>query len=198
NYETEKENMDKILSLFPKTSKKQNKKDHDKDLFEKLRNLRKQLADERKVPPFIIFGDASLHEMATNFPTNKQEFLQITGVGEKKLKDFGDFFIEVIKNHVSTKTPNKTPDKNSDKIPDKEPDKNSDKIPNKKSDYHEKLEKIKEEFPNAYEPWNEEEDSLLKALYLKKALSIDKIAQILKRQPSAIKERLKKHGLVEE
>ena len=65
---------------------------------------------------------------------------------------------------------------------------------NVKTNYHKRLEQIKEGYPNAYDPWEEEEDNKLKNLYLKN-ISINEIAQILKRQPSAIKSRLKKQGL---
>ena len=71
--------------------------DYDKDLFEKLRKLRKGLADERKVPPFVIFSDISLREMAYYFPKTKNEFLKIKGVGENKLETYGEVFMRVIK-----------------------------------------------------------------------------------------------------
>ncbi|MEK6918670.1 MAG: ATP-dependent DNA helicase RecQ [Nanoarchaeota archaeon] len=71
----------------------------DKELFEKLRLLRKQLANQRNVPPFVIFSDVTLREMSTSMPKNEEELLEINGVGQQKLKDFGDFFIEEIRRH---------------------------------------------------------------------------------------------------
>ena len=65
----------------------------DEVLFERLRTLRRQLADERGVPAYIIFSDVSLREMARNYPTNSTEFRRIPGVGEQKLKDFGEAFL---------------------------------------------------------------------------------------------------------
>ena len=65
---------------------------------------------------------------------------------------------------------------------------------NMKTNYHERLEQIKEKYSNAYEPWEEDEDNKLKSLYLKNT-QIDEIAQILKRQPNAIRSRLRKQGL---
>ena len=65
----------------------------DEVLFERLRTLRRQLADERGVPAYIIFTDVSLREMARNYPTNSTEFRRIPGVGEQKLKDFGEAFL---------------------------------------------------------------------------------------------------------
>jgi len=64
--------------------------------FAVLKALRKQIADERGMPAFIIFGDAALHEMAYKQPKTHQEFATISGVGEKKLKEYGDQFIAAI------------------------------------------------------------------------------------------------------
>lgn len=55
--------------------------DYDQDLFNQLRILRKQIADRDAVPPYVVFGDASLAEMAARLPTDKDTFLQINGVG---------------------------------------------------------------------------------------------------------------------
>src|SRR5439155_6024912 len=68
----------------------------DEDLFERLRRLRKRLADERGVPPYIVFSDVSLRQMARYFPSNGAEFAQISGVGEQKLKRFGKAFLLAI------------------------------------------------------------------------------------------------------
>ena len=65
----------------------------DEVLFERLRALRRQLADERGVPAYIIFSDVSLREMARKYPTNSTEFRRIPGVGEQKLKDFAEPFL---------------------------------------------------------------------------------------------------------
>jgi len=65
-------------------------------LFERLRRLRKRLADERGVPPYIVFSDVSLRQMASNYPSNEAEFAQISGVGEQKLKRFGKVFVAAI------------------------------------------------------------------------------------------------------
>jgi len=264
---------------------------YDKILFEKLRILRKQIADERNVPPFIIFGDVSLREMSFYFPENEDEFLRINGVGQQKLNDFGESFLKLINDYV--KENNIVPEKNigrsqkkrvrhlssnyqktkemilkrfsieeiakvqelkerriiyhiekliegGEKIdinylfPSKEnfeilkstfekiglerlapiynyfegkysyeeirlvrmimiSEKNSFKR-NVKTNYHTRLEQIKEKYPNAYEPWEDEEDNKLKNLYLEN-ISINEIAQILKRQPKAIISRLRKQGL---
>jgi ATP-dependent DNA helicase RecQ len=65
-------------------------------LFETLREIRKQLAQEQGVPPYVIFGDASLLEMCRERPSNEEEFLDITGVGQVKLERHGATFLEAI------------------------------------------------------------------------------------------------------
>ena len=71
----------------------------DELLFNRLRGLRKRLADERSAPAYIIFSDVSLREMASQLPSNESEFLRINGVGEKKLKQFGSVFLAEIAAH---------------------------------------------------------------------------------------------------
>ena len=67
------------------------------ELFESLRALRRKISDQEEVPPYIIFGDKSLHQMASEFPTTSQEFLTISGVGELKQKKYGEAFLNCIK-----------------------------------------------------------------------------------------------------
>ncbi len=71
--------------------------DYDGDLFEKLRELRTGLARERGVPPYVVFGDVTLRGMASRFPQSEASLLDITGVGQKKLRDYGAAFLEVIR-----------------------------------------------------------------------------------------------------
>ena len=68
----------------------------DVDLFERLRGLRTEIARARDVPPYLIFNDASLRDMASSRPETPQEFLAIHGVGDKKLADFGETFLACI------------------------------------------------------------------------------------------------------
>ena len=67
------------------------------DLFEQLRALRKRLASEQGVPPYVVFTDRSLHEMARNFPGTEAEMLQITGIGEARLARYGLQFMDAIR-----------------------------------------------------------------------------------------------------
>ena len=71
--------------------------EHDPAMFEKLRILRKKLADEAGVPPFVIFNDAALTQMAATMPTDSREFLAIHGVGLHKLKQYGEIFMDEIR-----------------------------------------------------------------------------------------------------
>jgi len=68
----------------------------DQALFEKLRELRRRLAEEAGVPPYIVFGDAALVEMSRAKPRNEEEFLAVNGVGKVKLERYGAAFIQVI------------------------------------------------------------------------------------------------------
>jgi superfamily II DNA helicase RecQ len=68
----------------------------DPGLFERLRALRKSLADARKVPAFVVFSDRSLQDMATRKPRTRDEFLDVHGVGQKKLAEYGDSFLAEI------------------------------------------------------------------------------------------------------
>ena len=74
--------------------------DCDEALFERLRRLRKKLADERGLPAYIIFSDVSLRQMARHYPTTEAEFARINGVGERKLADFGKLFIDSIAGYL--------------------------------------------------------------------------------------------------
>ena len=77
--------------------------DYDDHLFQELRELRTKLASERGVPPYVVFGDVSLREMAHYYPQNQDSFLRITGVGRVKLLDFGDEFLDVIRSYAEQK-----------------------------------------------------------------------------------------------
>ena len=71
----------------------------DEGLFEQLRQVRRVLAEARSVPAFVIFGDASLRDMARSKPTTAAAFLATHGVGEKKLADLGEAFMACIREH---------------------------------------------------------------------------------------------------
>ncbi|WP_069998661.1 DNA helicase RecQ [Cellulosilyticum sp. I15G10I2] len=71
------------------------------DLFNRLRQVRAQIAKEHQVQPFMIFPDTTLKDMCKKYPSNKEKMLQVTGVGEHKLEKYGDLFIEAIVSYMS-------------------------------------------------------------------------------------------------
>lgn len=73
----------------------------DNDLFQALRALRKEIADRENVPPFVVFGDATLKEMAARKPTDGEQLLAIAGVGQYKLEKYGAEFLQVIERMVA-------------------------------------------------------------------------------------------------
>lgn len=74
---------------------------YDKKLFARLKGLRKTLADEHNVPPFVVFSDATLADMADKLPSNQREMLQVSGVGDTKLRRYGDAFLAIINRYVT-------------------------------------------------------------------------------------------------
>ena len=70
--------------------------EYDQVLFEELRELRKEIATEQGVPPFVVFSDASLAEMAAALPKDDESMLAITGVGQHKLERYGARFLEAL------------------------------------------------------------------------------------------------------
>jgi ATP-dependent DNA helicase RecQ len=73
---------------------------YDGELFELLKGLRKKVGKEKKLPPYVIFSDVALEEMATVYPTTEQDLTQITGVGQGKATKFGKPFTELIAKYV--------------------------------------------------------------------------------------------------
>jgi len=72
----------------------------DEALFERLRRLRKELADARDVPAYVVFSDVALRQMARRYPADEEAFSRISGVGERKLREFGHDFIQAIAAHL--------------------------------------------------------------------------------------------------
>lgn len=71
----------------------------DEALFEKLRELRRTIAHDQGVPPYVVFGDVSLRQMAARLPISDEQLLAISGVGETKLSRYGEAFLDVIRGH---------------------------------------------------------------------------------------------------
>ncbi|MBT82077.1 MAG: DNA helicase RecQ [Alteromonadaceae bacterium] len=75
---------------------------YDKALFKRLKHLRKSLAEEHSVPPYVIFSDATLADMAAKTPTTVNDFLDISGVGKTKLERYGEAFLQMINDYLES------------------------------------------------------------------------------------------------
>ena len=100
----------RVLQKKPKKSKAAtsrltrdtNEEAYDNNLFEALRVLRKRIADEQGVPPYIVFSDATLREFAIHRPLTRQAFLKVSGVGDVKLERYGQPFVEAIRSYENS------------------------------------------------------------------------------------------------
>ncbi len=88
--------QDKKVSLATKEKDFEHKDEH----FEALRELRREIASKDGVPPYIVFSDKTIKEMASVLPLDEESFLAINGVGEKKLERYGKQFLEKIRSMV--------------------------------------------------------------------------------------------------
>ncbi|WP_312952739.1 ATP-dependent DNA helicase RecQ [Superficieibacter sp.] len=90
----------RIVALKPRVMQKSFAGNYDRKLFAKLRKLRKAIADEENIPPYVVFNDATLIEMAEQMPLSPGEMLSVNGVGVRKLERFGKEFMALIRSHV--------------------------------------------------------------------------------------------------
>jgi superfamily II DNA helicase RecQ len=74
----------------------------DKKLWEALRACRLNLAQKLHLPPYIIFHDTTLRDMVAKKPVRSEDLMRVSGVGEHKLKNYGEIFLEVIRSHAET------------------------------------------------------------------------------------------------
>lgn len=91
----------KVLVNIKEEEKRPSKEvlDFDQELFNQLKSLRLEMARKRNIPPFIIFSDRSLKEMAQKKPKTEEEMLEVKGVGDKKLIQYGDIFLAEIREY---------------------------------------------------------------------------------------------------
>ena len=157
------------------------RKDEDLGLFNKLREVRKRIADEHKWPAYIVLSDRSLHLLATEKPTTLAGFGNIYGIGEHKRDTFGARFIEVIKEYSSKQDDLPFPDAPS--------------ITNASKKLTSYMEQQKQLHINAYTPWTEEEERQLKT-QIEAGKSIDDIVSEMGRNKGAILSRMKKMGIL--
>lgn len=80
----------------------------DQALFERLRQLRKTIADQNNIPAYIVFSDKTLQDMTEKMPTDKPSMMDVSGVGQQKFATYGQLFIDAISEFVSEKLPKET------------------------------------------------------------------------------------------
>ncbi|MYL34582.1 DNA helicase RecQ [Pontibacillus yanchengensis] len=85
-----------VSMLIESTAVAVREENYDEDMFENLRILRKSIAEEHNIPPYIVFSDATLKELCKYQPKTKEEMLQIKGIGEKKFEQYGQIFLEAL------------------------------------------------------------------------------------------------------
>lgn len=95
-------------------------KEAEEGLFEELKALRAKIAEDKSIPPYVVFGDAALREMSIKLPISKIEFLDISGVGEKRYENYGELFKATIESYLLKNNITKTVSKTNGKIIDEE------------------------------------------------------------------------------
>ena len=165
----------------------------DQQLFEKLRELRRTIANEIKKPAYIVLSDKSLQSLTMVKPTNLLLFGNCFGIGEHKKNLFGERFVNLICSHLGVERSSETPASaeilhSSDAIELPIEESNSDK----ELSY---MYKQKQLHANAYAPWSNEEESTLSFLY-HQGKTVKELALILQRNEGSIRSRLRKIGLI--
>lgn len=150
----------------------------DIDLFDILRGLRKNIADTNQVPPYIIFPDKTLKEMATYYPRDLGSMKKIHGIGQIKLERYGKTFLEKIADYCKLHNIRFVR-----------------KIEKGKPKAY-TLEQGRQQYPKGYEEWTEGDDLRLKNGYAQ-GKTISELADIFQRTAGAIRSRLKNLGLVQ-
>ncbi len=100
----ENDNQEKIDTSNTTRVQKSTISDYDRDLFERLKVKRKEIADNENVPPYVVFADKTLMEMAAYYPQTKAGLIQIHGVGAAKLSTYGPAFIDTIAAYCQKRT----------------------------------------------------------------------------------------------
>ncbi|NDV90402.1 DNA helicase RecQ [Alteromonas sp. 345S023] len=89
------------LEFKPDKKAKQAPTNYDRTLFMRLKHLRKVLAEENEVPPYVVFSDATLVDMAAKLPTSRETLLSVSGVGQTKLARYGEAFMQLIDDYIN-------------------------------------------------------------------------------------------------
>ena len=155
----------------------------DADLFDRLRAVRRRLANEENVPAFVVFGDVTLRGLAEAKPLTPEDMLRVSGVGPAKLQRYGEAFLTVVREHTGGKKLTTAVGAGQEQNLGMSP-----------LDSADRLAEIRKTHPRAYEPWTESEEGELERLSAA-GLSIAELAARLGRQPGGIQSRLNRLGL---
>lgn len=158
-------------------------------LFEKLRELRKTIANEIEKPAYIVLSDKSLRVLASEKPTNLFLFGNIYGIGEHKKMQFGERFVDLICNHLGV---NRSPEPITSPFQSQTANEDTEIIPAVKPELS-YMDRQKQLYSNAYAPWTEEEEQDL-LFYYKQGKKIPELVEIFQRNAGAIRSRLRKLG----
>jgi ATP-dependent DNA helicase RecQ len=101
--------------VFRKMEPARHKSEGDNTLFEELRRLRKEIAQQASIPPYVVFPDTTLSEMSKHLPLDEEALLGISGVGEVKLQKYGSLFLTVIRKYVEAQGMQPLPSSKADK-----------------------------------------------------------------------------------
>ena len=155
-------------------------------LFEKMRSLRKTIAEEIGKPAYIVLSDKTLHALASEKPTNLFLFGNTYGIGEHKKTQFGERFVDLICNHLGV---NRSPEPVSS-IQNQAMDEDTETMSyiNPELSY---MDRQKLLYSKAYAPWTEEEENDL-LLYYQQGKTIAELVEIFQRNAGAIRSRLRK------
>ena len=156
----------------------------DKVLFDSLKKVRKAIADENSWPAYVVLSDRTLKEMTVSKPKTVDDLYGVFGFGERKIKNFGQKFIEAILEYSGQENYDNAFSKGNE-IKTSEEVKEFSVIDEQRSLY-----------ANAYAPWTTEDDLVLEKKY-RQGLSINDLAVEFERGNGAIRSRLKKLGLLE-
>ena len=152
----------------------------DDGLFETLRKLRKEIADENNWPAYVVLSDKTLKELSSTPPLSLEDLYGVFGFGEKKIEKFGQRFVDAITDYLGVQG-------------------YSDRLSHKMVQQDNELSHIETQkmlYAKAYEPWSKEDDLELERLY-NQGLTTGELSEKFKRGNGAIRSRLRKLGIIE-
>ncbi len=150
----------------------------DNELFSVLRRVRKEIADEERIPPYLVFSDTVLREMATSYPQDLKSMNRIEGVAHSRLRKYGPAFLDQIVTHCASRgiDPYALPEASTGPA---------------------RVKPVSGRAANQGRSWNKEDERRLASGY-RSGRSVEELARMLERKPGAVMMRLVKLGLVEE